>query len=214
MKNIIIIGAGGNAIEVDEYIAFNNRSEEKLNVVGIIDDNSEGYKKYRFSAPYLGSIKDHIVDKELYYVIAIANSEYKVPIVEKILEKGGEFITLIHSTAYISPSAKIGEGVVIAPYVNLGPNTIVGDYTLINSRASIGHDSCLGRFNFIAPNVSLSGHTTIGDRNLFGVNSATIPGINVGNNNKIAAGMVLDKNVQDDSVVFYKFKEKIMTVFK
>ncbi|MFD0700097.1 acetyltransferase [Myroides pelagicus] len=214
MKKIIIIGAGGNAIEIDEYIAFNNRQNFEYEVVGVIDDNMESYGKYNFSAPYLGSIRDHKIIKDVFYVIAIANAVYKLPIVKRFLEAEAKFVNIIHNTAYVSPSAKLGIGVVIAPFVNLGPNTRIGDFTLVNSRASIGHDTRIGKFNFIAPNVSFSGNTCIGDENLFGVNSASIPSITVGNRNKIAAGMILDKNIGDDSVIFHKFKEKIITVLK
>jgi bifunctional N-acetylglucosamine-1-phosphate-uridyltransferase/glucosamine-1-phosphate-acetyltransferase GlmU-like protein len=52
----------------------------------------------------------------------------------------------------------------------------------------------------------------VGDENLFGINSATIPGVKVGNRNKIAAGMVLDGDIGDDSVVFYRFKERVIAV--
>jgi bifunctional N-acetylglucosamine-1-phosphate-uridyltransferase/glucosamine-1-phosphate-acetyltransferase GlmU-like protein len=38
--------------------------------------------------------------------------------------------------------------------------------------------------------------------------------VSVGNRNKIAAGMVVDQNVGDDSVVFYRFKEKVIAVPK
>jgi bifunctional N-acetylglucosamine-1-phosphate-uridyltransferase/glucosamine-1-phosphate-acetyltransferase GlmU-like protein len=98
--------------------------------------------------------------------------------------------------------------------VNLGPNAKVGNFTMLNSRCSLGHDTKIGAFNFISPNVCFSGFTDIGDGNLFGINSATIPGIKVGNNNKIMAGMVLDKNVGDEEVVFYRFKEKVIAVPK
>ena len=59
-----------------------------------------------------------------------------------------------------------------------------------------------------------SGFTKIGNENLFGINSASIPGIVVGNRNKIAAGMILDKNIEDDTVVFHRFKEKIFAITK
>ena len=54
--------------------------------------------------------------------------------------------------------------------------------------------------------------TSVGNDNLFGINSATIPGITIGSRNKIAAGMIVDQNVGDDSVVFYRFKEKVIAV--
>ena len=216
MKEVIIIGAGGHGAEIDEYILYTKFDFEKnaIKVVGFIDDNPLNYDKYQLSAPLLGSIKEHTIDKNKYYIIGIANLQFRKPIVNNFLSNGAKFITLIHSTACVSPSSKIGYGVVIAPFVNIGPNVIVGDFTIINSRASMGHDSKIGKHNFITPNVCFSGFTEIGDENLFGINSATIPEIKVGNRNKITAGMILDKNVDDDTTVFHRFKEKVIAIPK
>jgi sugar O-acyltransferase (sialic acid O-acetyltransferase NeuD family) len=213
MKEVIIIGAGGHAAEIDEYIRFGSR-DTNIKIIGFIDDNEKSYKKYQFSAPYLGGIQHHRVLTDKYYVMGIANLAYRKPIVEKFLGDGARFLSFVHAVAYVSPTARIGEGVIIAPYVNIGPNVVIGNFTLLNARASIGHDTVIGDHNFISPNVSFSGNTTVGSENLFGVNSATIPGISIGSRNKIAAGMVVDKPVEDDSVVFHRFKEKVIAIQK
>jgi len=212
MKKLIIIGSGGHGAEIDDYINYNNRhSDSKIIIAGFLDDNPDNYNNYRFSAPLLGGVKEHIVNPVYNYLIGIADLKYRKFFVEQFLMNGAEFITFIHGTVYISPSAKIGKGVVIGPHVNLGPNTFVGDFSMINSRCSLGHDTIIGKYNFISPNVCFSGFSSVGDENLFGINSATIPGIRIGNNNKIAAGMVLHNDVGNDEVVFYRYKERIIT---
>jgi sugar O-acyltransferase (sialic acid O-acetyltransferase NeuD family) len=216
MNNIIIIGTGGHSAEIDDYISFGKNSNPSFpwNIIGYLDDNPTGFENYRFSAPFLGTIKDHVVRSDCKYIMGIANLKYRRPIIEKFITEGAQFATFIHPSATISPSANIGKGVVIALHANVGPNVEIGDFTLINSRCSIGHDTKLGRYNFISPNVCFSGFSRVGDENLFGINSATIPGIMVGNRNKIMAGMVLDKPVGDEETVFYRFKEKIIAVPK
>ncbi len=216
MKKIIIIGAGGHAAELDEYIAYFNQlsGTRKYEVVGFLDDNPENYRRYQLSGPLLGGIGEHVVRKDCHYLMGIANLQYRKMFATSFRDRGADFLNLIHPTAYVSPTAKIGEGVVIGPMANIGPNVEIGDFTLLNSRCSLGHDTKIGSFNFISPNVCFSGFTEIGDNNLFGINSATIPGIKVGNNNKIMAGMVLDKNVGDNEVVFFRYKEKIIAVPK
>jgi len=216
MKKVIIVGAGGHGAEINDYIAYNNRfpDNEKYEVVGFLDDDPSNYENYMLSAPLLGGIKDHQVRKDCYYIIGIANLEYRKKFVVEFLEQGAEFIQLIHNSAYISASASIGDGAIIGPNANIGPNVSIGGYTLINSRCSLGHDTKVGEFNFISPNVCLSGFTEVGDENLFGINSATIPNISVGSNNKIMAGMVLHKNVKDEEVVFFRYREKVMAVPK
>ena len=179
---------------------------------GFIDDNPLSYKNYYFTAPFLGDIKSHRIQTDCFYIIGIANLKFRKIIIEKMCKDGASFISFIHPDTYISPSSTIGNGVVIAPGVNIGPKVVVGDFTLINSRSSIAHDTKIGCFNFICPNVCFSGFTEIGDENLFGINSATIPEIKIGSRNKISAGMVLDKDINNDEIVFYRFKEKVIAV--
>ncbi len=216
MTKIIIIGAGGHAAEIDDYFQYSKKRSSSFNqkIVGFIDDNPASYNSYNFTAPLLGDIKSHIIQKDCNYIIGIANLKYRRPIIEIFLSGGAIFSSFVHPDAYISPSSTLGTGVVIAPCVNIGPKVTVGDFTFINSRSSFGHDTKVGRYNFISPNVCFTGFTVVGDENLFGINSATIPGIVVGNQNKIAAGMVLDKNVGNEEVVFYRFKEKVIVITK
>ena len=216
MKKVIIIGSGGHSAEIDDYFGFakNKNVNFDLEIEGFIDDNPLSFGNYDFTAPFLGDIQSHQVRRDCFYIMGIANLKYRRPIIEIFLMKGALFTTFVHPDAYISASSKIGKGVVIAPGVNVGPKVYIGDFTLINSRSSMGHDTKVGRYNFICPNVCFSGFTKVGEENLFGINSTTIPGIEIGNRNKIAAGMVLDKNVGDEEVVFYRFKEKVMAIPK
>jgi sugar O-acyltransferase (sialic acid O-acetyltransferase NeuD family) len=216
MYKVVIIGAGGHAAEIDDYISYNEsvNENEKLSLVGFLDDNPDSYKSYDLSAPYLGPVKDHQVSKGVFYIMGIANIKYRRIIIEEFLKRGAKFLSLIHQSAYISRSASVGAGSIIGPHVNLGPNVKVGNYNLINSRCSLGHDTVLGDFNFISPNVCFSGFTRIEDENLFGINSATIPNIRIGSSNKISAGMIVDQDIKNEEVVFHRFKEKVIAVPK
>jgi sugar O-acyltransferase (sialic acid O-acetyltransferase NeuD family) len=216
MQKIIIVGSGGHGAELNDYIKYNEKISgiKDFEILGFLDDNPANYANYKFYSPLIGGVRDHVVRTDVKYLMGIANLTYRKLFVERYTNDGADFISLIHLTAYISDSATLGKGVVIGPMVNLGPNSVIGDHTMLNSRCSMGHDTKIGKFNFISPNVCFSGFTEIGDENLFGINSATIPCIKVGNRNKIMAGMVLDKNVGDDEVVFYRFKEKIIAVPK
>jgi sugar O-acyltransferase (sialic acid O-acetyltransferase NeuD family) len=215
--SLIVVGAGGHAAELDDYIYVANQADNAnthYKILGYLDDDADSYAHYAFSAPFLGPIHEHRVHTDIFYLMGIANLQHRKKITMDFLSSGGHFLSFVHPTANISRSAVLGEGVVIAPYVNLGPNVYIGDHTIINSRCSIGHDTVVGAFNFLTPNVCLSGFTVVGDENLFGINSATIPNIHVGSRNKIMAGMTLDRPVGDDEVVFYRYKEKIIATAK
>ena len=74
MTEVIIIGAGGHAAEIDEYITHSQKvtQEQELQVIGFLDDDPENYARYKLSAPLLGGVKDHRVIKAQGYVIGIA----------------------------------------------------------------------------------------------------------------------------------------------
>ena len=89
MKRLILIGAGGHAAELRDYIRHNNQSSERedIEVLGYIDDDSNTYKHYGFVEPFLGSIKEHMVRKDCEYLMAIANLKYRKPIIEEFIIK-------------------------------------------------------------------------------------------------------------------------------
>ncbi|MGB9747752.1 MAG: acetyltransferase [Bacteroidales bacterium] len=212
MTDIIIVGSGGHGAEIHEYILFHAQytGRKDFNIIGMLDDKKDYYDRYSYTAPFLGPITGHVIAKNASYIIAIANIRVRKMVVEDYLSKGARFITFIHPTAYISPTASIGTGVVIGPHANIGPNAKIGDYCLINSRCSIAHDSVLGSFNCLSPNVCLSGATIVGDGNFFGINSATLQGIKIGNFNTIQAGMIIDMEIGNETTVFHRFKEKVI----
>jgi acetyltransferase EpsM len=212
MKEIIIVGSGGHSAELRDYINHNNyaRPSNSIFVKGYIDDNIDTYHHYNFSEPFLGSIKDHIVDKSVKYLMGIANLDYRKAIIEKLENDGAEFIGLIHPTAIISPSALIHPTTVISHNASVGAKAKIGAYNMLNSRCTIGHDSVIGEYNFISPQVAISGNTKIGNGNLIGTNSCTIPGMTIGNDNKIAAVMVFYKPVGNNTTVLFPHKERLL----
>jgi acetyltransferase EpsM len=212
MENIIIIGAGGHAAELRDYIRHYNQSigKEEIKVVGFLDDNAENHAHYDFAEPFLGDIQNHEVRSDVAYLMGIANLKYRRGLIEKIKTGGGRFIGLIHPTALISPSSEIGEGTVISHNASVGPKAKIGKFNMLNSRCTVGHDTILGDYNFISPKVALSGNTKIGNENMIGTNASTIPGAQIGNNNTVGAGMIVYKNISDNETVFFRFKERIV----
>jgi UDP-3-O-[3-hydroxymyristoyl] glucosamine N-acyltransferase len=63
----------------------------------------------------------------------------------------------------VDPSARIGEGVMLAPGVVIGPNVEIGDRTRIGPNAVIGRGVAIGRDCEIGSNVTIA-NSYIGDR--------------------------------------------------
>lgn len=204
MKNIILVGAGGHAAELVDYITHFNKvatAGKQLNLIGLIDDDYSNYSNYNYSQPYLGTIQNHDMVSDAEYLMGIANLNFRKQIIEEFESKGAVFSGFIHPNAQISPSSMIGNGVVISHNASVGPKVKIGNHTIINSRTTVGHDTEIGEFNFISPICALSGNTKIGNGNMLGTNVITIPGVQIGDDNKIGAGVVLFFNLESNQTV-------------
>ena len=61
--------------------------------------------------------------------------------------------TIIHSNAFVDPSAEIHDGVVIENGVRIGPKVIIGSGTKVGSNSVIDGKTIIGKNNIIFPNV-------------------------------------------------------------
>lgn len=71
---------------------------------------------------------------------------------------------VIHSSAVIDPSAKIGENVSIGPLTVVGANAVVGDGSVIGPHCFVGADVLIGKNAHLREMVSIGARAKIGDR--------------------------------------------------
>lgn len=126
-------------------------------------------------------------DTSVFYVIGVLELSLKLRVEQMCQARGYEPWTLVHPSAYVPNSAKIGKGCFIAPHVAIGIEAIVGDHTIVHFHASVGHGAKVGRHCAILPGARLSGRVVIGDGVLVGSNAFVYQGTKVGDNAQIDA---------------------------
>jgi len=101
--------------------------------------------------------------------VLLKNPSYGWAKVLEVLEKerrrppaGG-----VHATALVAPTAQLGAGVTIGPYVVIEDGAVVGDNTVIQAHGFIGADTTIGRDCLFHPRVTVRERVTIGDRCIF-----------------------------------------------
>lgn len=214
MKKVIIIGAGAHAAEIEEYILENNTLKfgTEIEILGYLDDSELNHKKSQLLYPLLGGIFSFEVPTDVQLILSLGNIALRSRIINHFTEKKVKFTNFIHHTSRVFRTAQLGDGNIICPYTQIGPNVIVGNYNTFNNKSSIGHDSIIGNNNMFCPNMGLSGSTTVGNNNFFSLNVVTIPNISIGDNNVIAPNMVIEKNIKSDSTFFHRFKEVVLVI--
>ena len=204
MKNLIIIGTGGFAREVFWHAHNSIGYGVDFIVKGFLEGNKTLCPdKYNLlPVPVLGTIHDYIIKDKDVFAIAIANSEFKEETVSVMKSKNASFLNLIHTTASVAPTAKLGEGIIICQYATVSANTTVGNYVTINYYSSLGHDACIGNFTSIMGHVDITGNVMVGTHCYFGSGARILPKGKIGNHVTVAAGSVVINRVKDGQTVF------------
>ena len=146
-------------------------------------------------------------------IIAIGANTPILKIRTNILDCGGLFISVIHPSSYISPTSKIGDGVIVAPFSFVGPFARVGHNTIVNVRSTIGHDVVVGNGVIISPHVDINGAVTIGDHCFIGAGVTIDPLVEVGKFCKVSSGVTLRGNLKPGTLAFDRSQAKQIKMF-
>jgi UDP-N-acetylbacillosamine N-acetyltransferase len=120
---------------------------------------------------------------------------------ERVLAAGGELATLVHTSAIVAPSARIGTGTVVMALVAVNADAAVGEGTILNTGSVVEHECTLGRFVHLSPNVALGGNVSIGDRTHLGLGAVALPGVRIGSDVRVGAGAVVNRDAADGLTV-------------
>ena len=202
MKNLLIIGARGWGREVFDIANACILHGEDLQVKGFLDDKSDALDGYDNYPPIVGPVENYQIQEDDVFICALGDVNYKKQYADIILEKGGEFISLIHPTAILGNNARIGKGCVIGAYSNLSSDTRVGDFVTFSIRAGMGHDSIIGDYTHIGGGCSISGFVTIGKSVTMHPGCIVVPHRTIGDSSIIGTGSVVLGNVKANTTVF------------
>ena len=201
MKELIIVGAGGMGRTIYDMALENPGFQKEYVIKGFIDDNMhqlDGFKNY---PPLIGTIVDYQVQPNDVFICSIGG-EGRRGCMEKILDRGGEFITLIHPTSRIGTNVHIGKGTYVGAYTIIAADAFIDDYNFIQSHTIIGHDVKIGKWNRIDSYVLLVGGTKIGEGCMLHTRAMISHNVEVGDYARVGACSLVITNVESGTTVF------------
>lgn len=220
-QKIIIYGCGAMALELAMYIKHSSsdttNNDYDLIVTDIVSEKLSRADEIQEILGYPVSLHVSIESVEEFNekksIIGIGSAQQIKKVYESIQSAGGEFITVIHPSAVVSNKASVGKGVIIAPFVYVGPGSQIGNNTIINIRSTIGHDVIIGSGVVISPHCDINGNAVIGDHSFLGTAVVVEPGVNLGRYCKASSGVVVKKDVLDGMLVFNNISSKSVKLF-
>jgi sugar O-acyltransferase (sialic acid O-acetyltransferase NeuD family) len=205
-KKIIILGTGGNCLDIlDTLNDMNDAGHERLyECVGFLDDDASQWGQEILGVRVLGALDTAKQYTDCVYVNGIGSENNywkKREIIARTQISRERFETILHPTASVSRTAKLGRGVVVFQNVTITYNVTIGDHVIILPASVISHDDRIGDYTSIAGGVSISGKVDVGQSCYLGSNASIKDGVKIGDYCLVGIGSVVLQDVGDNSVV-------------
>ncbi|OQC35517.1 MAG: UDP-N-acetylbacillosamine N-acetyltransferase [Bacteroidetes bacterium ADurb.Bin041] len=199
MDDIVIIGSGGLAKEIAEYIDSINESNPIWNLLGYSTNNPDqlGIFIHNYKIFCLDEEIDHWT-KQLGLVIGVGFPN-KISEISAYFNKNLNlyFPNIILPTAFIAKHISLDKGNIITPGVVISTDVQIGSYNLFNWNVTIGHDTLIGNCNVFNPGSNISGNIILGSRVLVGTGSQILQGLTICDDVIIGAGAVVTKDIKE-----------------
>ena len=209
MKHLIIIGAGGMGRTMYDMARESVGYGIEYDIQGFLDDNIAALDNFENYPPIIAPIQSYLPNENEIFICSIGGAARK-KCIEEIISRGGQFLTMIHSTARIGTNVQIGEGTIVGAYTTIGADAKVGKYNLIQSYTVIGHDSVIGDWNRIDTHVTLVGGTIVQNEADIHTSAMISHNVTVENNSRVAACSFVIRRVKEGTTVLGNPAKKLM----
>src|SRR5437870_3597086 len=157
-QKLAILGAGGTCLDILDVLHDLRTAHYGLDFecVGFFDDNAALWGSVIQEVPVLGPLSSARELSDCVFVNGIGSpSSYKhrESLVAGLGIASERFATLIHPTASVSRTARIGRGVVIFQHVTITSNVRIGHQVVVLPNTVVSHDSQIADFTCVAGGV-------------------------------------------------------------
>jgi len=138
--------------------------------------------------------------------LAIADSKTRNMLFDKLEENSNRHWSIFADNSVILDECEVGDNTVLAPFVTLTSNIVIGKSFHANIYSYVGHDCEIGDFVTFAPSVKCNGNVKIGNNVYIGTGAIIKQGkpgkpLTIGEGAVIGMGAIVTKNVPPGAMV-------------
>jgi sugar O-acyltransferase (sialic acid O-acetyltransferase NeuD family) len=201
MKRLLIMGASGLAREVYDLAMACNKEDPDFEIKGFLSDGPSNIEEMGYPA-VIGKILNYEVQPNDVFFCAIGKVSDRWKTIQCIVSQGGHFINLIHPSAVVSPSAKLGTGIAIKAYCVISNEVTIGDYSFLQSSVIVGHDVKIGRYCHINSFSFFGGCSIVNDLCTINAGARLVQNAVIEEGATVGIGSVVLNRVKKGTTVF------------
>jgi sugar O-acyltransferase (sialic acid O-acetyltransferase NeuD family) len=200
-RKLFVYGASGHGKVVgDILLACKDRD-----FVGFIDDRADLLGAGVLGLPVLGDgewLQHEAGMMQVAVALGVGDNFLRKRLAEKCISWGVELVTVVHPTASVSGSARLGRGTVVMAQAAINPDAKIGEGAIVNTSAIVEHDVDIGNFANVSPNAVMAGASRLGMLSHLAIGASTIPCVRIGAMTIVGAGSVVVRDIPDGVVAF------------
>jgi sugar O-acyltransferase (sialic acid O-acetyltransferase NeuD family) len=204
-RNLLLAGAGGFARETAEAVRAVNASFPTWVLRGFLDDDPSLHGASIGGVPVVGPIEavhDH-PDAEIVICTASPDAYLSRGLIADRLGLDDErYATVVHPTATIGESCRVGPGSVLLAHTDLTADVVVGRHVAVMPQVVLTHDVRIDDCATIASGVTVSGSCHVAEGAYIGTGVCLREGITVGERAMVGMGAVVTRDVPSERLWF------------
>ena len=195
---LVVVGAGGFGRETVEAVRALNTVGGRWRLAGYLDDEPALHGKVIDGVPVLGSAEELDNMPDVSVVVCTARSDNYVSrprIVETLGLPPERYATIIHPSASVSTSSRVGPGTVLLAQTVLTAAVTVGSHVAIMPHVILTHDDVIGDFATVASGVCLGGNVHVGRCAYVGAGALVREHRSIGSYALVGMGAVVTRDI-------------------
>jgi len=189
-KPVLIYGGSLFGVVLKQMVVDSGRQ-----FAGFIDDWHEGGEiRGNFEQVIINGDPDAF---EVVLGVGYKHMAVRRDLAARIQARGFRLASLIHSRAYVSPTARIGGGVVIMAGAIVDTESEIGPLTVMWPGAVVNHHCVIEGNSFLSPGSIVCGRTRMGLDCFVGAGAIVVDGIVVPDATFLKAGAVLAASTRE-----------------
>lgn len=183
-RQLLVIGAGGHA-----RVVIDVARAAGYDPVAALDPDSIGSTCNGVLVVGDDAMAQRLFDEGVTQgVVAIGDNRLRWMLGERLRAIGFTLPPVVHPSAIVSPSARVGDGAVLMPLAVVNASATIGRLAIVNTAAVVEHDCAIGDGAHVAPGCRLGGTVSVGTGALLGIGSVVRPEASIGDFAVIGAG--------------------------
>ena len=205
MQKLVNIGGSNAFWEISELIDDINKVQNKYEIIAVLDDSPQLIGKQYNDLIVEGPVeKAKDFPNDVKFIFAIGSFRTRLirnKILKRLAIEESRFETLIHPSAKIFSTARIGYGCIVHYGTVVFNHTVMESFVVIAANCVIAVSNYLGRGALFGSNITTTTGVKIGSFSFIGSSSSIGENIEIGPGAQIGMGSLILKNIPAGSFV-------------